>query len=318
MQLLLAYFLDLLVGDPRSLPHPVIFIGRFIAVLEKKLHNLGHNAKTQLAWGAVVVVLVLTGTVLTVLLIMNTAAAIHPFVATVVTVALLSTTLAVRSLSDAANDVVQPLLTDDLPAARVAVSMIVGRDTDVMDEHEVARATVETVAENTVDGVTAPLFYALIGGLPLALAYKAINTMDSMLGYKNERYLYFGRAAAKLDDLVNWIPARLTVAVMLAASFVLRLKTGDGWSAVKTDGQKHPSPNSGLAEAFTAGALGITLGGENRYGGQVSKRPKLWATGRQATVQDISHTVRLMRMTSLLFLVFGLLLRGAIIYMVWK
>ena len=312
--LLLAYFLDILVGDPRWLPHPVVFIGRFIAALERRLRNPADTAKSQLLWGALLVVLVLAGTVLAVLLLVRVASAIHPAVGVAATVVLLATTLAVRSLSEAARDVVKPLALGDLPAARHAVSMIVGRDTDAMDEHDAARATVETVAENTVDGVTAPLFYALLGGLPLALAYKAVNTMDSMLGYKNERYLYFGRAAAKLDDVANWLPARLTVPMMLVASLVLRFDTRAAWQAVKVDGQNHPSPNSGLAEAFTAGALGITLGGENWYGGVVSRRPELWQTGRKADVQDIRRAATLMRVTSMLFLLFGLLIRGAIIY----
>ncbi|MCW3491487.1 adenosylcobinamide-phosphate synthase CbiB [Dethiobacter alkaliphilus] len=312
MQLLFAYLLDLLVGDPRQLPHPVIFIGRLISALEKRLQKPHHSPQIQLVYGTVVVVLVLATTAGAVLFMVWAASLIHPVAGVAVSVVLLSTTLAVRSLSEAAQDVIKPLASGDLPGARYAVSMIVGRDSALMDEHEVARATVETVAENTVDGVTAPLFYALVGGLPLAMAYKAVNTMDSMLGYKNDRYLYFGRAAAKLDDAANWLPARITVVAMLVASRLLSLNTGNAWQAVKADGQKHPSPNSGLAEALTAGALDITLGGENRYGGQVSRRPQLWAAGQKAGVGDIKSAARLMQVTSLVFIMVGLLIRSAL------
>ena len=310
--------MDLLVGDPHWLPHPVVWIGKMISALEKSLLDLSSSAKSLIVRGGFLAFTVVSITFFSAFMVVKAAGAIHSALGTVVTVILLSTTLAVRSLSEAARDVAKPLTANNLPAARQAVSMIVGRDTAEMDTHDVARATVETVAENTVDGVTAPLFYALIGGAPLALAYKAINTMDSMLGYKSERYLNFGRVAAKLDDAANWLPARLTVPVMLLASALLRLDTASALAAVERDGQKHPSPNSGLAEALSAGALGITLGGENSYLGQRSLRPQLWQEGRPAEAQDIHHTIRLMRLASILFLLLGLLLRTAVFYLLGK
>lgn len=306
------------MGDPHWLPHPVIWIGKIISALESRLLDLSRPAKSLIARGGVLTFTVVSITFVFALLLVKGSGALDSALGAVVTIALLSTTLAVGSLTEAARDVARPLAANNLSAARQAVSKIVGRDTAQLDTHGVARATVETVAENTVDGVTAPLFYALIGGAPLALAYKAVNTMDSMLGYKNERYINFGRIAAKLDDVANWLPARLTVLVMLLASAILRLDTASALVAVKRDGQKHPSPNSGLAEALTAGALGVVLGGENSYGGQQSLRPQLWAAGRPAAVRDIDHTVRLMRLASLLFLLLGLLVRTAVLYFLGK
>lgn len=309
MTLLLAYLLDAVIGDPRWLPHPIIAIGRMIAAFEKRLRDISQPPSELLWRGALLVITVVGATWAAGVFAVHTANLLHPIVGRLLTVILLSTTLAAKSLSQSAAAVHRPLSAGDLPAARQAVSMIVGRDTDNMSAPEVARATVETVAENTVDGVTAPLFYALIGGLPLALAYKAVNTLDSMVGYKNDRYLYFGRAAAKLDDVANWLPARLTVPAMLLAAFILRLDVKAAWNAVRSDGRKHPSPNSGLSEALTAGALGLTLGGESCYGGRISNRPQLNNGGRLPGHVDISAASLLMRITSVIFLVAGLAVR---------
>ncbi|MDW7684110.1 MAG: adenosylcobinamide-phosphate synthase CbiB [Bacillota bacterium] len=318
MPLLAAFALDWLLGDPRWLPHPVVMIGRLITRLETWLYKQTSSENALLLRGACLTAVVVAATYLAALLTIRAVAVIHPAAGHAASVLLLATTLAVRSLTEAARDVARPLLQGDLPAARRAVSMIVGRDTAGMDSHNAARAAVETVAENTVDGVTAPLFYALIGGAPLALAYKAVNTLDSMIGYRNERYNHFGRAAARLDDAANWLPARLTVPVMLLASFILRFNLANAFSALRRDGQKHPSPNSGLAEALTAGALGVTLGGENSYGGQKSLRPQLFAEGRPAGAQDIQNAALLMRTTAVLFLLLALCFRAAVMIILGK
>jgi adenosylcobinamide-phosphate synthase len=309
----LAYILDALFGDPSWLPHPVVMIGRLISLMEKRLLDSAAGSRILLIHGALLTAVVVLTTYLAAVLLIFAAAVIHPWAGHAMRVILLSTTLATRSLREAAMDVARPLMSGDLPGARHAVSMIVGRDTESMDAHEAARATVETVAENTVDGVTAPLFYALIGGAPLALAYKAVNTLDSMVGYNNDRYRYFGRVSARLDDVANWLPARLTVLVMLLAAYLLRFDLPAALRAVARDGQKHPSPNSGLAEALTAGALGITLGGENRYGGQASLRPQLWPEGRPPEAKDIKDAAKLMNAASVLFLVIGLPVSAALI-----
>ena len=309
----LAFLLDQVFGDPRWLPHPVVLFGHLIAFLERHLNNAKKSATVRLARGGLLVLVLLAAVYAGTTLVLFVFSFFHPLLAGFMTVLLLSTTLAARSLADAAQAVSRPLLADNLDAARQAVSWIVGRDTAELDKTAVARATVETVAENTVDGVTAPLFYALLGGLPLAFLYKAVNTMDSMLGYKNERYLYFGRLAARLDDLANWLPARLTVPVMLLAAVLLRLDAASAWVAVRQDGTKHQSPNSGLPEALMAGALGVRLGGESRYGGRVSHRPLLWAAGRTVETGDIQSAIRLMRLTSMLFLLAGLAVKALLL-----
>jgi adenosylcobinamide-phosphate synthase len=315
MLLLWAFLLDAALGDPRWMPHPVVLIGRFIAFLDKRLYKVDGLPRMHLWRGALLVLLVLGIVFVAVMGLTALFHMIHPTLATLSIIFLLSTTLAARSLWNAADAIYQPLAAGNTEAARRAVAMVVGRDTETMAEADIARAAVETVAENTVDGMTAPLFYAMVGGLPLALLYKAINTMDSMLGYKNQRYLWFGRAAARLDDAANWLPARLTVPVMLLAAKILRLNVFVAWQAVRRDGQKHPSPNSGLSEALTAGALGVKLGGKNHYGGQVSLRPELFAEGRPAEAVDIARASRLMWVTSGLFLAAGLAVRALILFL---
>lgn len=215
----LAIMIDLIVGDPRSIPHPVVLIGRFISAFER-LWNRG-TAQQRRVSGFLLTIIVVGGVWGISWLVLALLERVHPGVALIAELWLLSTTLAIKGLGDAARAVIQPLTQGDLPAARKALGMIVGRDTQRLDEAEITRGTVETVAENTVDGITAPLFFALIGGAPLALAYKAVNTLDSMVGYKNQRYADFGFASAKLDDMANWIPARLTALCLWLAGLLL-------------------------------------------------------------------------------------------------
>lgn len=313
MEILLAFAADLLLGDPPWFPHPVVLVGKLIERLEARLRKPGLSDRALIWRGAALAAAVVTITVAVTWGAVRLAAALHPAAGFMVNVALLYTTLAVKSLAGAARKVARPLAAGDLPAARQAVAMVVGRDTDNLDETGVARAAVETVAENTVDGITAPLFYALVGGAPLAMAYKAVNTMDSMLGYKNDRYLYFGRWAAKMDDAANWLPARLTVPVMLAAAAFLKMDWRRALKTVLRDGKKHQSPNSGLPEAAVAGALGVVLGGENSYGGKVSVRPLL-GDGRPVRKDDIEKSTELMFCTAVLFMLCGLLARALILF----
>lgn len=312
MQIFLAFLLDAAIGDPRRLPHPVVWMGRLISFLEKRLYKASLSSRNLLWRGALLMLLVLAAVYGISFSLISFFSFIHPLVGAGFTVVLLATTFAARSLHQAAEAIYRSLQEGKLSQARQATAMVVGRDTAQLDAQEISRAAVETVAENTVDGVTAPLFYALLGGAPLALLYKAVNTMDSMLGYRNHRYLWFGRAAAKLDDVANWLPARLTVPVMLLAAALLRLDMRAGLSAFRRDGKKHPSPNSGLLEAVVAGALGVTLGGENWYGGKKCQRIPLWQEGRPPKANDIKQAVALMWLTSVLFLLAGLLLRSQI------
>ena len=204
----LAIVIDLIVGDPRALPHPVVILGKAISALEHRW-NKGSPQRRRLLGGCLTLVVVL-GTLSVAWLGLALLSWVHPWLGLAAELWLLATTLAIKGLADAGRAIAAPLRQGDLPGARQALSRVVGRDTQALDEAEITRGAVETVAENTVDGITSPLLFALLGGAPLALAYKAINTLDSMVGYRNERYGDFGYASARLDDLANWLPARLT------------------------------------------------------------------------------------------------------------
>lgn len=309
--IILAIAIDLMVGDPRSLPHPVVLIGRFISAFER-LWNRGTEQQRRVS-GFLLTIIVVGGVWAISWLALALLERLHPGLALIAELWLLSTTLAIKGLGDAARAVIKPLTQGDLPAARKALGMIVGRDTQNLDEAEITRGTVETVAENTVDGITAPLFFALIGGAPLALAYKAVNTLDSMVGYKNQRYADFGFASAKLDDLANWVPARLTAlclwlaGLLLTLSGVVRLRWQGALRGTCRDAPRHPSPNAGWPEAMVACLLGVQLGGTNFYAGEASHRATLGEPLEQLRVAHISATLRLMHGAWILFM---LLLAG--------
>ncbi|MCE8039480.1 adenosylcobinamide-phosphate synthase CbiB [Halomonas sp. MCCC 1A11062] len=304
--LLGAIALDLLIGDPRWLPHPVVAMGRLIEALERRWNRGSPRArrlKGFLLTGCVVgLTYALAWSVLTLL------AGLHPWLGLIGELLLLVSALAIKGLRDAAFAVAGPLARGDFDAARRAVAMIVGRDTEALDEAEITRATVETVAENTVDGITAPLFWALLGGAPLALAYKAVNTLDSMVGHRSERYADFGYASAKLDDLANWVPARLTALSMWLAALALPGARRQGALAgTWRDAPGHPSPNAGWPEAMMAYLLGVQLGGTNTYGGRVSERVRLGEPREPLRVVHIQRAVTHMHGA---WVVFFLLMAG--------
>ena len=289
--LLLAIALDLMIGDPRWLPHPVVLIGRVIARLD---HAWNHGtARARRLRGYLLTAMIVLGTYALAWLVLAMLAWWHPWLAVIGEVALLATSLAIRGLRDAALDVARPLASGDLVTARARLAMIVGRDTQTLDEGEMTRATVETVAENTVDGITAPLFWAFIGGAPLALAYKAVNTLDSMVGYLSPRHADFGYASAKLDDLANWIPARLTAfCLWLAAWVVPGARMRGALAATWREAPRHPSPNAGWPEAMMARLLGVQLGGTNYYQGRVSQRATLGDPLEARTGAHVCRAVR--------------------------
>lgn len=301
----IAIVIDLIVGDPRTLPHPVVLMGRAIISYER-LWNRG-TAQQRRVSGAFLTVSMVGGVWFSSWLLLVLLARLHPGLALLAELWLLSTTLAIKGLGDAARAVAAPLSKGDLPAARQALGMIVGRDTQTLDEAEITRGAVETVAENTVDGITAPLFFALIGGAPLALAYKAVNTLDSMVGYKNQRYADFGFASAKLDDVANWIPARLTAlclwfaGLLLSVSGILSLRWRGALQGTCRDAPRHPSPNAGWPEAMVARLLGVQLGGTNFYQGVASHRATLGEPLEPLRLVHITATVRLMHGAWLLF-----------------
>lgn len=303
--LVAAILLDLWIGEPKWIPHPVVQMGKLISFLEKKW-NKGKYRKGKGVGLTVTVVLTVFLLTISILYIVYQ---IHPVVGTILQIYLISTTIAVKGLSTAAKDVLSPLMDGNLIEARRMLSMIVGRDTENLPESEIVRGTVETVAENTVDGITAPLFWAMIGGAPLAMVYRAINTLDSMVGYKNDRYIEFGWASAKLDDIVNWVPARITAISIWIASFVIKgSKKRYGWKVTWRDARKHPSPNSGWSESMIAGLLGIQLGGVNYYRGIRSNRALLGDPIRELGLSDIKKTILYMHGGWIVFLVIGLCL----------
>jgi adenosylcobinamide-phosphate synthase len=305
-----AILLDLWMGDPKWLPHPVIGMGNIISYLEQRW-NQGDRRKIK---GGALTFVVVGSTYLISYIVILLTYQFHVMFGMLVEIYLLSTTIAIKGLKDAALNVSIPLRQGNLKEARWQLSMIVGRDTDKLDEVEVVRGTVETVAENTVDGIVAPLFWAVVGGAPLALAYRAINTLDSMVGYKNERYLQFGWASARFDDLANLIPARLTaLCIWLSAIFHSQSRLKEAISITYRDAPKHPSPNSGWPEAMVAGLIGIQLGGFNKYKGIISERARMGQPTRQLTEADIQRTIYYMHGGWIMFI---FMITGA--YFAWQ
>jgi len=296
--LTIAVLIDRIIGDPPNWPHPVRWMGSFIAKLEKSW-NKGRIKKLT-GIGMLVTVLFVVGGIS--FLIVSIFYSLHLVVGIIVEAVLISTAIAQKSLMEAAVTVYDPLEKGDLSEARKKLSFIVGRDTDKLDESEIVRAAVETVAENTSDGITAPLFWALIGGAPLALIYRAINTCDSMVGYRNEKYEDFGWASARLDDVVNWIPSRLTSICMLAGSRPEFSNKANAWKIVFRDAKKHPSPNSGWGEAPVAAILGIQLGGINYYKGVLSNRATMGDPFVKIEKDHINKTNKIVSRTVPLFL----------------
>lgn len=298
---LLAVFIDRVVGDPRSSLHPVVMIGNFIAFLEKKLLKLEHSSFLKNVTGGILVILVLGTTYGVVWGIMALLGMIHPWAQWMGGAILLSFTIAPDSLAKAGNEIHNYLITGDLKQAQYKVGWIVGRDTEQLDVAEVTRATVETIAENIVDGIISPLFYFVIGGVPLAFLYRAVNTLDSMVGYKNDKYLDFGMCSARVDDVFNYVPARLTGILLLLSALLLRFNVYGTISAIWNDAAKHPSPNSGFSEAGVAGALNIRLGGLNYYGGVASQRAYMGAGKTVLGPIHIKQTIQMMYVATVLF-----------------
>ncbi|HWI41542.1 MAG TPA: adenosylcobinamide-phosphate synthase CbiB [Verrucomicrobiae bacterium] len=305
--LLPALLLDLLLGDPQHIPHPVRGVGKLVELLEELLRRYVPGERLA---GILLVILTVGGTWSAGYYILKNAYVANPYIGFGVSVYLAWTCLAARSLHAESGRVAAALAAGDLPEARRRLSFIVGRDTENLSEEEVWRAAVETVAENASDGVIAPLFYLMIGGIPLALAYKAVNTLDSMVGYRNERYLRFGWAAARLDDLANWLPARLTGLLMVLGAPLLGLSGGSAWRIMVRDGKNHSSPNSGVPEAAAAGALGVRLGGANSYFGRKVEKPTIGEARRPLDRRAWAGAVRLMYAAEFLLVGGWLALKG--------
>jgi adenosylcobinamide-phosphate synthase len=296
-----AFVLDLIIGDPRQLPHPVRWMGSAITVFESRFRKISDRLVVS---GALYAAFLIVGTWLLTFIAVATLGRIHPFLRCGLESVLIFYCLSARSLEDAALDIHACLVSNKIDQARREVDLIVGRDVDQYNEEEIARATVETVAENLVDGFIAPLFYAAIGGAPLAMAYKMINTLDSMVGYKNETYIQFGRASAIIDDIFNYIPARISALVIALASQIL---AGTGARSLKTavrEGAHHSSPNAGYAEAAFAGALAVKLNGPNFYHGKLVDKPYIGIRFGQTLPGHIKKACDLMLLSSFLWLIF--------------
>lgn len=297
-----AVLLDRLIGDPRTGWHPVVLIGGLIARLETALRRPDDTSRRKKLAGGLLVLLTLTVTYFTTWLLLAALDGLHPLAGYAGGALLLSFAIAPRSLAAAGREIRDCLKAGDLAAARKKVSWIVGRDTAALDTAGVTRATVETVAENIVDGVIAPLFYAYIGGVPLACLYRAVNTLDSMIAYKNDKYRDFGMVAARVDDVFNYIPARITGLLLVAAAILAGCDARGAAACIGRDAAKHPSPNSGIPEAAVAGALGVRLGGLNYYGGVESFRAYMGEVKGPLEPRHITQTVRLLELATVLFL----------------
>ncbi len=298
-----GFILDLIFGDPHWLPHPICLIGNLIGWLDKNLRALLAPNKTALLCGGAFMVLIVVGVSFTIpLVILNLVGGISPWLAFAVETIMCYQIFATKCLRDESMKVYDALAKDDLADARVKLSWIVGRDTKNLDAEEVIKGAVETVAENTADGIIAPMLYMFIGGAPLAFLYKGINTMDSMVGYKNDKYLYFGRCAAKLDDLANLIPARITGLAMIMAAYFVNLDAKNAWKIFWRDRYNHLSPNSAMTESVTAGALNIQLGGDHFYFGKLVHKDTIGDNIRLVCADDIVKTNKLLYMTAVLCL----------------
>ena len=305
-----GFVLDALFGDPAWLPHPVVYMGKAISKLEKFLRpRLPKTLQGELLGGAIVAFCLPVGTFLLTGLVCWGAARLHPLLGLAVQMFWCGQALAARGLVQESTNVYKELKKPDLPGARKAVSRIVGRDTAELTAEGVTKAAVETVAENASDGVIAPLLYMLIGGAPLALTYKAINTMDSMLGYKNEKYLYFGRVPAKLDDAANYLPSRLAGLLWVAAAALTGNSARGAWKIWRRDRRRHASPNSAQTESACAGALGVQLAGPAYSFGQYYPKLTIGDALRPIEPEDILRANRMMVAESILALAIGLGLR---------
>lgn len=294
----IGYILDLIIGDPYSFPHPVRFIGSLIKLVEKQIRKLAKTDKA-LKLGGFILWIIAVGTTYLVTYCILKVFSFNRVAFMVMNSIIIYTTLATKCLKDEAIKIYNVLKAKDIKKSRKQLSYIVGRDTTNLSEAEIIRATVETVAENTVDGIVAPMFYAFLGGAPLAMAYKAVNTLDSTVGYKNDKYKDLGFASAKIDDIANYIPARISLVLMTIGSLLVGYDYKNCMKISIRDRKNHKSPNCAYSEGAVAGALGIQLGGTNIYFGKAVYKPTIGDKTREIETEDIKRTNRIMYATSI-------------------
>ena len=317
LAVILGFILDLIVGDPHWLYHPICLVGHLISGLEKLLRRIFPKTEQgELIAGGFLLVLTAGITTAVAWGLLLAADLVHPYLRFAQEVIMCYWVLATKSLKTETMKVYDALKEGDLKKARFAVSMVVGRDTEVLDDIGVTKAAVETVAENASDGVIAPLLFLMIGGAPLGFFYKAVNTMDSMVGYKNDKYLYFGRAAAKFDDVLNYIPARLSGMLMCGAAAFCGMDSKNAWRIYWRDRYNHSSPNSAHTEATAAGAMHIQLAGNAYYFGKLYEKPTLGDPDRPVEYEDIPRVNRLLYATAILSLVVFGLVKGIVLWLI--
>lgn len=319
---ILGFIVDAVVGDPRNIPHPVQIMGRLITFLEKRLLVKEDSDHKKYCKGMLLTVLVVLSTGALGIFIMYLAFWVDKEVGLIVMTLMSWQSIAARSLQQAAMEVHAPLKDGDIEGARNAVSMIVGRDTALLDKDGITRAAVETVAENTNDGVICPMFYLAIGGPVLAFIYKAVSTMDSMIGYKNDKYMFFGRSAAKLDDIFAYVPARISAIFMMAAACVMEIidkahyNFDDAVRIFKRDRFNHASPNSAQCESVCAGALGLRLAGPAVYFGEMHAKPYIGDEKRKIEADDIVRACVLMYLTAVMTLIVYSIIEVVLVFVV--
>lgn len=308
--LIMGFILDMLFGDPHFLPHPVCLIGSGILKGEKLFRKI----KNEFVGGMLLSIVIISLSFAIPFILFRLLGSINFYLGLAVQIILGYQIFAAKSLKTESMKVFYPLIKNDLPLARRNLSYIVGRDTENLDSMQITKAAVETVAENTSDGVIAPMLYMAAGGVPLAFMYKAINTLDSMIGYRNEKYLYFGKFAAKLDDVANFIPARVSAVFMMASALLLKLDAKNAVKIFLRDRYNHKSPNSAQTESVCAGALNVQLAGDAYYFGQLYQKPTIGDYNRDITPEDIKLANKLMYGTAIIGIIAVCLLRGLKIF----
>ncbi len=305
VEIIIAYTVELLGGGAKESPHPVRIIGKAIVFLEQRLRTaLGGRIPERIS-GAVLTFIIVAGTYTITYLIASVLGGLNGTVEVIIGTIILYYTFSVRGLAVEAQRVLDALDAGDIYKARTNLSRIVGRDTKLLNEEQIIRACIETVAENTVDGFFSPLFYAAIGGPPLAMAYKAVNTLDSMVGHKDKRYLKFGWTSARLDDMANFIPARIAARVLPFAAYLCGANFQKSFYIIIRDGRKHPSPNSGIPEAGFAGALDVQLGGSSTYNGKASDKPFIGDAQDPLTTEKLRTAIKILYTSSVMAVAFA-------------
>lgn len=314
MDILLGFILDTIIGDPYKLPHPIRWIGSFISILEKLCRKIAKSNTMLMILGAILVFIVVFVSGGITLLVLKLAS-FNKYAYLIVSSVICYYMLAGKSLKTESMKVYKAFENNDTEGARKAVSMIVGRDTQSLTKEGIIKAAVETVAENSSDGVVAPLIYMLIFGPVGGVVYKAVNTMDSMIGYVEEKYFYIGKFAAKLDDVLNYIPARISGVLVIISAFILRYDYKNAFRIFKRDRKKHASPNSAQTESAMAGALGVQLAGDATYFGVVHKKPYIGDKKREIENEDIKRANDIMYTMTIICLVVGFVIRSVVMWL---